>query len=244
MRITRVYLKHDYNQGQSLILDERAFSHVIKVLRLKEGAILQCFDGKGHQAEATITQVNKKSAEIHIDSVRNINNESKLQLHLGLAISKGDRMDYAIQKSVELGVTHITPLFSQHSVVSLDKTRLEKKMNHWSGIIISACEQCGRNTLPVLHSAKRLFDWADKIHQSCLVMDPLAADGIDNVHPINNSLAYIIGPEGGLSQDEIEDLGERKNFYRVKFGPRVLRTETAAVAVASALQFRWGDLTD
>ncbi len=151
-------------------------------------------------------------------------------------------MDFAIQKSVELGVTEITPLFTEHCVVNLDEKRIQKKLNHWQGVIISACEQSGRSVIPRLNTASILLKWADTINQTCIIFDPLASATLKNITPENDAINLLIGSEGGLSTNEISELKKKDNFKTIKFGPRILRTETAAVSAMTAIQLLWGDL--
>ncbi|MCK4864323.1 MAG: 16S rRNA (uracil(1498)-N(3))-methyltransferase [Gammaproteobacteria bacterium] len=242
MRIPRIYLPSKYKTGQSIELTEHAFQHAIKVLRLKQNSKLVLFDGLGNEFSAIIEAVNKKNAFVKIKSLIDRKTESNLSIHLGLGISKGERMDFAIQKSVELGVTEITPLFTEHCVVNLDEKRIQKKLHHWQGIIISACEQCGRSVVPRLNTASTLLKWADTISQTCIVFDPLATATLKNITPENGAINLLIGPEGGLSTNEISELKKKDNFKAIKFGPRILRTETAAVSAMTAIQLLWGDL--
>ncbi len=229
--------------GETIQLDERAFQHAIKVLRLKQGYQLQLFDGNGHEFLATIQQIEKRRASVLVTDEIRKNTESPLHLHLGLAVSKGERMDYAIQKAVELGVSQITPLFSDHCVVNLDAKRLQKRMQHWQGVIISACEQCGRNQLPQLHSATALTAWVESLPHTMIAFNPEATQTLQQlVTPQDNTLALLIGPEGGFSNEEISWLATQEHVQQVQFGPRILRTETAAVAAITALQLLWGDL--
>lgn len=154
MRTPRIYLPVKLVSNQSFELNDHAFQHTIKALRMKQDAKLILFDGMGNEFNASLQQVNKKNAFV-IANDRVINNtESNLSIHLGLGISKGERMDYAIQKAVELGVTEITPLFTEYCVVNLDIKRIEKRLAHWHGIIVSACEQSGRSVLPILNTPK------------------------------------------------------------------------------------------
>ena len=242
MRIPRIYLPSQYRTGQSIELTDHAFQHVIKVLRLKQNAKLVLFDGLGNEFSASIETINKKNAFVKINERIDSNVESNLSIHLGLGISKGERMDFAIQKSVELGVTEITPLFTEYCVVNLDEKRIQKRLHHWQGIMISACEQCGRSILPSLNSPSTLTKWADSIDEKCVVFDPLATTTLKNIAPENNAMNLVIGPEGGLSANEISELKKKTNFQTVKFGPRILRTETAAVSAITAIQLLWGDL--
>lgn len=242
MRIPRIYIPAQIKTGSEIELDQRAFQHAIKVLRMKPAASLIIFDGQGNDYFATLSQVNKKNAFAKIEKHEQSQTESQLHMHLGLGISKGERMDYAIQKAVELGVTEITPLFSEHCVVNLDEKRIQKKILHWQGVIISACEQSGRSRLPLLNTPESLTSWSAKEHSLCLVLDPLANNSLDTIKPESKKISLVIGPEGGLSANEIAQLTTNDNFYPVKFGPRILRTETAAVSVITAIQLLWGDL--
>ncbi|MCW8899088.1 MAG: 16S rRNA (uracil(1498)-N(3))-methyltransferase [Gammaproteobacteria bacterium] len=242
MRIPRIYQPSPLTIGQSVELSEHAFQHAIKVLRLKPDSKLILFNGEGAEFSAMVEIVNKKNAFVTILESINLTTESNLEIHLGLGISKGERMDYAIQKAVELGVTKITPLFTEHCVVNLDEKRIQKRLQHWQGIMISACEQCGRSVLPALNTTASLLPWAETVSDLSIIFDPLASATLRTINPENNKLNLIIGPEGGLSSHEISELIKKSNFHAVKFGPRILRTETAAVSAITAAQILWGDL--
>ena len=242
MRIPRIYFSTTLESNQRVELDERAFQHVIKVLRLKPMAKLVLFDGKGNEYSAVIEEVNKRNAFAKIEEPIKFKTESNLMIHLGLGISKGERMDFAIQKAVELGVTEITPLFTEHCVVNLNEKRIQKRLHHWQGIIISACEQSGRNVLPHLNKTTTLTNWSESLNQTCIIFDPVATKTLKQITPDNNCINLVIGPEGGLSAKEISELEKKENFQTVKFGPRILRTETAAVSAITAIQLLWGDL--
>lgn len=243
MRIPRIHLPSDFNSSELLELTDHAFQHTIKVLRMKQDSKIIVFDGKGNEYSATLKEVNKKNAFIKLEESIENNSESNLAIHLGLGISKGERMDFAIQKAVELGVTEITPLFTEHCVVNLDEKRIQKRLNHWQGIIVSACEQSGRNILPVLNTTTTLKEWSGSIKETCIIFNPVAKATLKSIKPKNNKINLIIGPEGGLSSNEILEMEEHENFYNVKFGQRILRTETAAVATITAIQILWGDLS-
>lgn len=244
MRIPRIYLPLNPESKQPIELTEHAFQHAIKVLRMKEDSKLIVFDGKGNEYSATLQQVNKRNAFVEIESLLNNKTESNLAIHLGLGISKGERMDFAIQKAVELGVTEITPLFTEHCVVNLNEKRIQKRLQHWQGIIISACEQSGRSVLPIINTTTTLIKWAESINKICLVFDPLASTSLKEVKPESDCINLVIGPEGGLSPKEILELDKKENFHTVKFGSRILRTETAAVSAITAIQLLWGDLLE
>lgn len=242
MRVPRIFLPYQLVIGQSVELSEHAFNHAIKVLRLKQGAKLILFDGKGAEFSASVEIINKKKASVIIIEAIHPTPESNLAIHLGLGISKGERMDFAIQKAVELGVTEITPLFTEHCVVNLNEKRIQKRLLHWQGIIISACEQSGRSVLPIINTPKALIKWAESINNMCLIFDPVATTSLKEIKPENHCMSLIIGPEGGLSSKEILELDKKENIHTVKFGSRILRTETAAVAAITAIQILWGDL--
>ncbi len=244
MRIPRIYLPLQLKTNHSIELNDYAFQHMIKVLRMKKGSKLFVFDGIGSEYSATLQQVNKKNAFIEVESFIDNNIESNLKIHLGLGISKGERMDFAIQKAVELGVTEITPLFTDFCVVNLNEKRIQKRLQHWQGIIISACEQSGRSVLPIINTTTTLIKWAESINKTCLVFDPLATTSLKQVKPESDYINLVIGPEGGLSPKEILELNKKENFHTVKFGSRILRTETAAVSAITAIQLLWGDLLE
>ncbi len=200
------------------------------------------FNGEGHAWQARLVSVSKRNAAAKIETSLADNPESPLPVHLGLGISKGERMDYAIQKAVELGVTEITPLFTRYSMVKLDDKRKNKRHQHWQGIIIGACEQCGRNQLPLLHPAQDNSTWLTMIDtDKKLLLDPLATQKLNEINSQPHSISLYIGPEGGLSEDEI-DAAKQAGFTGIRLGPRILRTETAVVAALTAVQFTWGDL--
>lgn len=244
MRIPRIYLPLDLDSTEQLRLTDHAFQHTVKVLRLKMESRIIVFDGKGNEYYASLSEVNKKNAFIKVEDLIENNSESNLNIHLGLGISKGERMDFAIQKAVELGVTEITPLFTEHCVVNLDKKRIKKRLLHWQGIIVSACEQSGRNVVPSLHTTTTLRSWSESISETCLVFNPAATRTLKNIKPVNKNISLIIGPEGGLSSNELLVLEKEKNTQSIKFGPRILRTETAALSSITAIQLLWGDLLE
>ena len=244
MRIPRIYLPLNLDCTEQLELTDHAFQHTVKVLRLKLESKIIIFDGKGNEYYASLSEVNKKNAFIKVEDVIENNSESNLNVHLGLGISKGERMDFAIQKTVELGVTEITPLFTEHCVVNLDEKRIKKRLHHWQGIIVSACEQSGRNVVPLLHTATTLKIWSESISETCLVFNPVATKTLKNIKPENNNISLIIGPEGGLSSNELLELEKQTNIHSIKFGPRILRTETAALSAITAIQLLWGDLLE
>ena len=241
MRIPRIYQTSTLGSDREIALDARASQHLLKVLRLREGASLIVFDGKGESYQGVLTQASGKTATVTLHQRIEEANESPLQLHFGLGVSKGERMDYAIQKLVETGVCSITPLVTEHTVVKLDAKREQTRLQHWHGVIISAGEQCGRNTLPQLHPVSEVADWVITATGDCkLVFDASGSVNLKSIQPPPAAVTVLIGPEGGLSEQEVSYVG-KQGFHIIRLGPRILRTETAAVAISATLQALWGD---
>ncbi|GIU50548.1 ribosomal RNA small subunit methyltransferase E [Shewanella sairae] len=242
MRVPRIYQESTLVVGQSVALDDEAAGHVGRVLRMSSGEQVSLFNGDGNDYLAEIISASKKNVEVQVLSCEANNSESPLNLHLGQVISRGDRMDFTIQKSVELGVNTITPLFSERCGVKLTGERLEKKIQQWQKIVISACEQSGRSVVPVVRPAMQLADWcAEQSDAVKLNLHPRASHGVNGLTLPNNRVRLVIGPEGGLSAPEIA-MTEEHQFTDVLLGPRVLRTETAALTTISALQLKFGDI--
>lgn len=240
MRIPRIYQQISLSTGETIELDNSANHHLTKVLRLKTSDSIILFNGEGGEYSAQLLIDNKKTyAEIH--QYHDINNESPLDITLLQGISKGERMDIAIQKAVELGVKKIVPVFCQRSVVNLKQDRAEKKHQHWQGIVINACEQSGRTVLPTLEPPIKLINYlSNTLDGFKLTLDPTARQHLNTLKLTDNKLTLLIGPEGGLTDDEIA-LAANKEFNGIALGPRVLRTETAALACIAALQTLHGD---
>ncbi|MBQ4890553.1 16S rRNA (uracil(1498)-N(3))-methyltransferase [Shewanella sp. UCD-FRSSP16_17] len=243
MRVPRIYQPiNDLAVNQLVKLDEDGAAHIGRVLRMTEGENIRLFTGNGNDYLATIISANKKNVTVEIVENTPNNSESPLDLHLGQVISRGDRMDFTIQKSVELGVTTITPLFSDRCGVKLSGERLEKKISQWQKIVISACEQSGRSFVPKVRPAMTLNQWcAEQTDALKLNLHPRAAHGINGLSLENTKVRLLIGPEGGLSEEEIA-MTETHQFTDVLLGPRVLRTETASLTAITALQLRFGDI--
>ncbi len=236
MRIPRIYHPELIHALGTLALSEDAAGHVGRVLRMKEGQEVLLFDGSGHEFPATITQIGKKNVDVDIQEKVSASIESPLDLHLGQVISRGDKMEFTIQKSVELGVNTITPLISERCGVKLDAKRFEKKLQQWQKIAISACEQCGRNTIPEIRPIMSLEQWCAEPSEALkLNLHPRAKYSINTLPEPVTKVRLLIGPEGGLSAQEIE-MTEQYQFEETLLGPRVLRTETAALTAITALQ--------
>lgn len=243
MRIPRIYHPEPLNALSRCELSDEAVNHVARVLRMTAGQQLELFDGSNHIFPATIDEISKKSVKVRLAAAIEADRESNLNLHLGQVISRGDRMEFTIQKSVELGVKVITPLWSERCGVKLDGERMEKKIQQWQKIAIAACEQCGRNRIPEIRPLMKLTDWcAETTKMLKLNLHPRAEFGIRQLSNIPDSgVRLLIGSEGGLSASEIA-MTEQQQFQSVLLGKRVLRTETAALAAITALQVCFGDL--
>lgn len=239
MGYSRFYVAQPLELGE-LELAEQTAHYMTRVLRLKSGAQVQLFDGSGNEFIAELTQVGKKSVIAQLTQVLPSLPEPKLGLHLGQGLSKGERMDWAIQKATEMGVTQITPLLTEHCEVRLNTQRAQKRLEHWRQVAISACEQCGRGVLPIIHPIQKLNSWLDSQNADLrLVLHPRAPAFSHYAAP--KELALLIGPEGGLSDAEVEQALSH-DFQAVSLGPRILRTETAPVAALAVAQHLWGDL--
>lgn len=243
---TRIYADQALTTGMACALPEAAARHLLQVLRLKVGDGLILFNGQGGEYEAHIEQAGKREVIARVGSFRNVSRESPLRVTLAQCVSKGERMDYTLQKAVELGVTGVQPLLSARSVVRVDEERWEKKLEHWRGVIVAACEQSGRTRLPVLHPIHGLRDWlaGDARSSVKLTLAPGAAGTLATLSAPKGKMEHVVvlvGPEGGLSAEELAT-AQRAGFIALRLGPRVLRTETAGVALIAAIQAMWGDL--
>ena len=238
MRLSRFFIDAPLSLGQH-VLPEAQAHYISRVLRLGEGAALQLFDGSGTEYLGEVIEAGKKAVRVELrEQVAGLA-ESPLQVHLGQGLSRGERMDWAIQKATELGVAEITPIVSSRCEVRLKDERTDKRMNHWRQVAISACEQCGRSVLPLIHPPLALEDWLKQSSaQLKLVLHPVAE--VLSSHPKPQTLAFLIGPEGGLSDTEVA-LAQAAGFHAARLGPRVLRTETAPVVALSVAQQLWGD---
>lgn len=237
--MNRFYIETELNTGNSIELTESVFHHWVRVLRAKELDQAIFFNGKGGEYIVTLTEINKKNAFVSIDQFNPIDRTAPAEVILGQVMSKGDRMDYAIQKATELGVTTIQLLTSERCEMRLRYERDQKKLDHWQSIAIAACEQCGMNKVPNVLAPISLTDWvkSEQLPQSRFVLAP--NKGQENV--VLNSqpdLALLIGPEGGLSEAEI-DAANQNHFQNWCIGDRVLRTETAPVVALSILNYHF-----
>lgn len=241
MKEIRVFVDQPLSPGRETVLDERASHYLKNVLRLRRDDRFHAFDGEGGCYIARLTSISKKAAvllpEQHVAGER----ESSLDVTLVQGIARGQKMDYTIQKAVELGVNRIVPVVTEFSQVKLDAQRADKRLSHWRGVVISACEQCGRNRLPVVEAPLALDEWLETGDENGgLMLQPGAALPLAGYTPETEHLTLLIGPEGGLSEADCR-AAEHAGYRGVSLGPRILRTETAAVAALAACQTLWGD---
>lgn len=239
--MTRLYVNCPLALDQETELPEEAAHHFIKVLRARVGDEVCLFNGQGGEYHGTLTRADKRNAGVTLTRFVDHDRASGLKVHVGQVLSKGDRFDYAIQKATELGVTDITPLLSERCEVRLGEERLDKKLAHWQRIAISACEQSGLNRVPVIHPPQQLDSWTQSVEADVRFVLAPAVSGLPDTGQKPQSVAVLIGPEGGLSEREIS-LSQGNGFAPWCLGPRVLRTETAPVAVLAVVQWLWGDL--
>jgi 16S rRNA (uracil1498-N3)-methyltransferase len=226
--------------GGEIELPERAARHCL-VLRLRSGDEVTLFNGEGGEYAGALTRVSRVSAHARIVSERAIERESPLAITLAQCISSGDRMDIALQKSTELGVAKIVPIASERSVVRLTSDRADRRRAHWRNVVIAACEQCGRNRIPEVDAFSGLEEFLASSANGTLrlLLAPGAERDLGNLAP-SRAVTLLVGPEGGLTPAE-RRRAEETGFVPVCFGPRVLRTETAPLAVIAAMQTLWGD---
>lgn len=240
MRQSRLYVPLPLQPGQMVTLDDDSAHYLRTVLRLKHDDTIFVFNGDGADYDCTLLEVSRKQVRIEVGKAVERHSESPLRINLGLGISRGDRMDLAVQKAVELGIQTITPLFTERCVVQLKGEKQQQRNEHWHKIMQHACEQCGRARLPELENARPFAGWVG--HQSGLkiFLDPYAETRLNTLTPVDRTVTLLSGPEGGFTDQE-RDYAKAAGFIPVRLGARVLRTETAALAALAAVQTLWGD---
>ena len=242
MRITRVFQAVVLTSGASVELDEHASHHLAHVLRIKPGASLIVFNGAGGEYQAQVHSVGKRGVVVTVGAYTDPVRESKLQTVLAQGVSRGERMDYTLQKAVELGVSRIVPLLTEHTMVNVNGERRERRAQHWHSIVVSACEQCGRNVVPAVEPACEFGVWLPQAPAGLkLVLHQDGEKSLAELPPPSGAVTLLVGPEGGLSDAEVAR-AQAVGFTVLRLGPRILRTETAGVAALAALQAKWGDL--
>jgi 16S rRNA (uracil1498-N3)-methyltransferase len=242
MRQSRIYTPQRLASDETVQLEKSAGHYLSRVLRLAEGDQVTLFNGDGWNYRAKICGIRRDAVQVRIDDARVAGIESPLKITLVQAISRGERMDYSIQKATELGVSAIQPLTSHRVEVRLDEKRLAKRMTHWQGVATSACEQSGRATIPEIRTPVSLTQWISGSSDSRrLVLSPLAETSLSSLPISGDTVSVLIGPEGGFSDEEINAL-KAAGIIPVSLGPRVLRTETAGPAAIAVLQAVAGDM--
>ncbi len=242
MRIIRSYIHEPLKVGQELFLSELATNHLVRVLRLGVDDTCVLFNGDGFDYQAKITSVAKRGAGVAIISAQAVQNESPVHITLVQGIARGEKMDWILQKATELGVQRIVPVITDRTEVKLDSERSDKKMNHWLGVVASACEQSGRARLPEIMEPCALANWPlQDTNFNKFSLDPKGVFGFSDLaktKPVSVSLA--IGPEGGFSERDLATL-KAGGYEGLRMGPRILRTETAGPAAIAALNVLCGD---
>jgi len=244
MRLNRVYVDAALMPGQRLTLPETASGHLLRVLRLREGDECVLFNGDGHDYRARIVHADKRGGEVEITASQTVHTESPLRLWLLQGIARGEKMDLIVQKATELGVAGIIPVISERSEVKLDATRAEKRLTHWRQVMIAACEQSGRARIPALAPPQSLAHCGAALLETTArwLLDPDATNTLASVHATpGHPITLAIGPEGGWSPHDRQILTEM-GFTALRFGPRILRTETAGLAAIAGMQVWFGDI--
>jgi 16S rRNA (uracil1498-N3)-methyltransferase len=239
----RFFSTEDLVIGATVKLSENAATHATRALRLNVGDLIHLFNGDGFDYACELIVVKKSEVIAKVNASQARDTESPLNITLLQGISSGDRMDYSIQKAVELGVKHIQPIATERSVVKLSAERAEKRLEHWQNIVISACEQCGRATIPQVLAPKTLANWLSTNLASTatrILLNPIGAKRLAELDKPSGEIQLLIGAEGGLTQAEI-NLAISQGFQSVILGPRILRTETAGPTAIATLQSLWGD---
>ncbi|MES9827203.1 MAG: 16S rRNA (uracil(1498)-N(3))-methyltransferase [Candidatus Thiodiazotropha sp.] len=244
MRIHRFFTSHPLQNGLQVTLEEEPSHHINQVLRLRAGDNVALFNTDGEEYGATLTQVSKQKVTATIGEPIRYEAKNNLAIHLILGISRGDRMDFAIQKATELGVSRITPVFTDRCVIKMNETKSTRRLVHWRRIVINACEQSGRCRIPVVDKpAEYGSALSTKEGATTILLDHRSRLTLHQIDAPQTNLSILIGPEGGLSNNE-RQLAIQKGFIGVRLGPRIMRTETAPLATIAAAQTLWGDFSD
>lgn len=242
MRLPRFHLPHALFPGARLTLPPDAAHHALRVLRMEEGDGLLVFDGQGHEYQAKIERIERGSVTVSLGQATGHDPEAPLPVILAQGISSGERMDYTLKKAVELGVAEIWPIAAERSVVRLSGERSEKRLAHWRRVVIAACEQSGRSRVPPVHAPQPLGQWLASTEAADLrlLLAPQADTRLSALPAPQGPVVLLVGPEGGLTEAE-QALAQSRSFQPVRLGPRILRTETAALAALAAMHALWGD---
>lgn len=243
MRISRLFVNQPLNTGQIIELDDDNGHYVRNVLRLEKADAIILFNGQGGEFAGVLGEVSRKRVSIQVNQWHHRSVESPLQIILGLGLSRGDRMDLSVQKAVELGVNHITPLTTERCVVQLTAEKKLQRFQHWQKIIQHAAEQSGRTVLPEIAAVTPIQEWVNRQTGLKLFLDPYAKATLTELQPGGEPVTLLTGPEGGFSDQERE-IAKASGFIPVKLGSRILRAETAGIAALAAVQMLWGDFAN
>lgn len=243
IHVRRIYSNERLEPGSVVNLPADAAGYVTRVLRLRAGTSITLFNGDGGEFDAEIAEVRGQTVAVCIGQYHGVDREPPLTLRVVQGVSRGERMDWLIQKAIELGAARIEPVFTARSVVRLDAERASRRLRHWRGIAVSACEQCGRNRIPDIAHPISIGEWMSACHGgrgSALLLQPEAKKRLTDVEYAGGPVTLLAGPEGGLTPEEATRAVEA-GFTPIRLGPRILRTETAAIAALAVIQSRWGD---
>ncbi len=240
-RVPRLYHDGTLSPGAIVELPERATRHV-QALRLRAGDAVTLFNGDGTEWTGTLAGLGRRGASVALSNHAVFDRESPLAVRLAQGICAADRMDLVLQKATELGVAEIQPVITSRAVVRLSAERQERRHQHWQNVVIAACEQCGRNTIPAVRSGMDFTAWLAQPPEEGALRILLSPEGTTRLRDLSvpSAVTVLIGPEGGLAPDE-RALATAAGFVPVRFGPRILRTETAPLAALAAMQALWGD---
>lgn len=238
----RIYVPQPLAAGKVISLEGQPAHHLTRVLRTRTGADVRVFDGAGHEHHAILSDTDRDRVLLRIGAAIASDRDSSLQITLAQGVARHDRMDLILQKAVELGVCVIQPLWLQRSQSHLSEERLARRLQRWHGIIVSACEQCGRNILPALRTPAGFHEWLAVTDNSAtrLMLQPDSDETLNSINRPDGKIVLLVGPEGGLTEKERE-LAGAAGFIGIRLGPRILRTETAALVAIAGLQTLWGD---
>jgi 16S rRNA (uracil1498-N3)-methyltransferase len=243
---TRLFVSAPFSNADELVLDGEQARYLGRVLRLTTGDRIGVFNSDAGEWQAEITALSKSTVTLRLLEQVPVVVESPLRTHLVQGISRGERMDFVVQKATELGVKRITPVLTDHGMVKLDAARAAKRQQHWQRIAESACEQSGRIRPPLIDAPLSLNSWfgaGTSAGSTQLVLHPGATSSLGSINTVEKKICFLVGPEGGLSEREYDDAAVA-GFTAVALGPRVLRTETAALAALAIAQALWGDLRE
>ena len=243
--MNRFYHSKSININETIIIDDFAAHHMLKVMRLKTNDQLILFNGDGSDFTGQVIRISKRRVEVSIKSKKNIKNESNLKVILLQALTSSEKMDLIIQKTTELGISEIQPIICERSIVKIKNEKIEKKLSHWRQVSIAACEQCGRAKIPTIHKPENIIKYLEKTESkkdTKIILSPEATKSLNNFIPnMKQDIKVLIGPEGDFTKQEL-DFSIQKGFSPIKIGPRILRTETASMCILSILQYKYGDI--